>query len=92
MTEKSEDQVVYVCELCESYASPLGCYCLESLPKPTAFIPHSKYLALKADLGLAVEALKEIESHVNYAYEKNINMYGAIKLAAKEALGKIGKK
>jgi hypothetical protein len=77
MTEKSEDQVVWVCQKCFTiYNSDMSDFdfhcaygdegindgCCVSTSKPNIpYIPHSKYLALKSDLEKAVEALREIK-------------------------------
>jgi hypothetical protein len=89
MTEKSEDQVVWVCSAIEHvYRLPMeplkdGCNS-DNIP----YVPESKYLALKSDLAVAVEALEELEwkleLHVVYMDGKNLG------LITKEALGKIG--
>lgn len=76
MTEKSEDQVVYLCTECKL----VNCrVCTEE----QAYILNSKYLALKSDLATAVEALENI--HENYKHQST----GDLMNFAKEALGKI---
>lgn len=97
MTEKSEDQVVYVCpdchfttqnnkEICERYGKD---HEIVAVP----FIPHSKYLAIKSDLALAVEALQNIHIHRGGILDEELFLKTEqFSRIAQEALGKIGEK
>lgn len=78
MTEKSEDQVIWVCPECSTSFNPSNrCYCE---PELISYIPLSQLLALQWKLKEAVYALEK--------YERiRIEPYGFL---AKEALGKIG--
>lgn len=69
--------------------------CCVSTSKPNIpYIPHSKYLALKSDLALAVEVLQKIaQICIPEVCVDKIEMERSIvlvSLLAKEALGKIG--
>lgn len=93
MTEKSEDQVVWVCPdchfttqnnkgICERYGKDHEIAAIQ-------YIPHSQYLALKYDLAKAVEALEDMA----IGYDENGVYFDCeFKKKAKEALGKIGGK
>lgn len=100
MTEKSEDQV-WVCQktnscfpqytaahTCDSIYNSLNLCTGELIP----YIPHSKYLALKYDLAVAVETLEVIASSDTWAVscEPLKEFITMTRLTAKEALGKIG--
>lgn len=99
MTEKSEDQV-WVCQktnscfpqytaahTCDSIYNSLNLCTGELIP----YIPHSKYLALKSDLALAVEALREIKECGSKTVPQTFPWYISRMIGiAKEALGKIG--
>lgn len=101
MTEKSEDQV-WVCQktnscfpqytaahTCDSIYNSLNLCTGELIP----YIPHSKYLALKYDLAVAVEALTSLVGHteatLQFPHKDKIDLVMSLD-RAKEALGKIG--
>lgn len=99
MTEKSEDQVVWACIDCKIvYDNPDLKYdphsfkcAFGSNPKP--FVPYSKYLALKADLDLAVETLEIIRQRSHSIQIDDItSQVFSINNIAEEALGKIKEK
>jgi len=86
MTEKSEDQVVYLCTECKLVNCKV---CTEE----QAYIPHSQYIALKSDLAVAVEALTSLVGHteatLQFPHKDKIDLVMSLD-RAKEALGKIG--
>lgn len=105
MTEKSEDQVVWVCGQCKAdYANSeprfrLVPVDLEIIQCPHCFHDvnikyksfHSKYQALKSDLEKAVEALENIIKHQKSVaiFRGSTDQMSPTVRIAKEALGKI---
>lgn len=87
MTEKSEDQVIWVCIQHQRITDSLEDQLCEKIDYPKAYVPLSKYLALKSDLAVAVEALKSIFGDGSYTNYAAGDMFREI---AQEALGKIG--
>lgn len=103
MTEKSEDQVVFICLKCNHVDSDLekfhqnmsdsAYHPWECDGVPFSVVPHSKYLALQSDLALAVEALREIKECGSKTVPQTFPWYISRMIGiAKEALGKIGEK
>ncbi len=107
MTEKSEDQVVWILSnwstgekllQTNNYPDVHKYMCEEGKDKSIRcdkYIHDSKYLALKSDLAVAVEALERIEDDLmpGDLYEGSTpytEMFWAAQRLAKEALGKIG--
>jgi hypothetical protein len=88
MTEKSEDQVIWVW-FNEDESNVFTVDPENPAVKP--YIPHSKYLALQSDLALAVEALREIKECGSKTVPQTFPWYISRMIGiAKEALGKIG--
>ncbi len=100
MTEKSEDQVIWVVSnwstgekllQTNNYQDVHKFMCEEGKDKSIKgdrYIHDSKYLSIKSDLAVAVEALEEITE----SDEDGEILYCPrdMRLIAKEALGKIG--
>lgn len=87
MTDKSEDQV-WICSMCLSvYKKDFNYQCHKCKGILIPYQPHSKYLALKSDLAVAVEALKQLNKDcccvLDHSWQKELT---------EEALGKIGEK
>lgn len=93
MTDKSEDQVIYVCS-CERNPTRIATIyeiCSRCKQPITAYIPHSQYLALKSDLATAVEALQNIHIHRGGILDEELFLKTEqFSRIAQEALGKIG--
>lgn len=98
MTEKSEDQVAWICHECgyswkENPANTPGKthtrlkYFPDCEVEAKQVIYIEAYLALKSDLALAVEALKQLNKDcccvLDHSWQKELT---------EEALGKIGEK
>lgn len=108
MTEKSEDQVVWVyenskgCRFCgqKLHASKVNPCDPNNMPHKDLYtarfckeyVPHSKYLALKSDLAVAVEALTSLVGHteatLQFPHKDKIDLVMSLD-RAKEALSKI---